>query len=69
VLSNQAANVVGSMEKMWAGGAEGGAAGIGGAASAAQQQARLELAVNSSETGEDEYVQVCSRCTWLVEVH
>lgn len=60
MLSTQAVNVVGSMEKMWTGaGAEGaGAAGNGGAASAAQQQARLEQAIASSEFGEDEYVQV-----------
>uniref|UniRef100_A0A383VSK7 Rho-GAP domain-containing protein n=1 Tax=Tetradesmus obliquus TaxID=3088 RepID=A0A383VSK7_TETOB len=63
VLSTQAANVVGSMEKMWTGaGTEGaGAAGNGGAASAAQQQARLEQALASSEFGEDEYVQVVSK--------
>ncbi|WIA30979.1 hypothetical protein OEZ86_001026 [Tetradesmus obliquus] len=63
VLSTQAANVVGSMEKMWTGaGTEGaGAARNGGAASAAQQQARLEQALASSEFGEDEYVQVVSK--------
>ncbi|WIA30978.1 hypothetical protein OEZ86_001026 [Tetradesmus obliquus] len=62
-LGAQAANVVGSMEKMWTGaGTEGaGAARNGGAASAAQQQARLEQALASSEFGEDEYVQVVSK--------
>lgn len=55
--------MVGTMEKMWAGGnADGqGTAANGGAASAAQQQARLDSALNSGEFGEDEYVQVCSR--------
>jgi hypothetical protein len=58
VLSTQAANVVGTMEKMWTGAATEGQGSNGGAAGAAQQQARLELALNSSEFAEHEYVQV-----------
>ncbi|KAF8068242.1 Ocrl [Scenedesmus sp. PABB004] len=60
MISSQAASVVGAMDKVWAGG------GAGGGEDAAQQ-ARLALALESAEDGDDVYVQVA--CKQLVGVY
>eukprot|EP00877_Chromochloris_zofingiensis_P012786 jgi/Chrzof1/7761/Cz02g35230.t1 len=67
VISSQANQVVSAMDKMWAGGQEGLVKGPGGvnaagelierSASAADQQARLQAAIESEEA-EEAYVQV-----------
>lgn len=63
-IATQAATVVGAMDKVWSGteaynGSNHGAADAqSGTANAQQQQARLAVALQNSEDGEDVYVQV-----------
>lgn len=59
-IATQAATVVGAMDKVWAGGSgvEGEIGSQSGSADAEQQQARLAVALQSSEDGDDVYVQV-----------
>lgn len=68
-IASQAATVVGAMDKVWAGGSgledEGGSQS--GSADAQQQQARLAVALQSSEDGDDVYVQVA--CKQLVGLY
>jgi hypothetical protein len=71
-IASQAATVVGTMDKVWSGaGGPDPHNGAGqndsqsGAASAQQQQARLALVLQSSEDGEEVYVQVWSG--WLCQ--
>lgn len=73
VISGQAANVVGAMDKMWAGSPDGnGQQHLEGpeadssilGTSAVQQQARVAMALGSNEDREDVYIQVW----WVVDV-
>lgn len=62
-IATQAATVVGAMDKVWSGNGHeenGSADALSGAANAQQQQARLALALQSSEDGDEVYVQVRS---------
>lgn len=62
-IATQAATVVGAMDKVWSGNGHeenGSADTLSGAANAQQQQARLALALQCSEDGNEVYVQVGS---------
>lgn len=69
-IATQAATVVGAMDKVWSGNGHeenGSADALSGAANAQQQQARLALALQSSEDGDEVYVQVA--CKQLVGLY
>lgn len=59
-IASQAATVVGAMDKVWAGGSgvEGEGGSQSGSADAQQQHARLAVALQSREDGDEAYVQV-----------
>jgi hypothetical protein len=64
-IATQAATVVGAMDKVWSGGdgpetagGQGGGSSESGTASAQEQQARLAVALQNSQDGDDVYVQV-----------
>lgn len=64
-IANQAATVVGAMDKVWSGGGglesgngQGGGNSESGTASAQEQQARLAVALQNSQDGDEVYVQV-----------